>query len=570
MTVLSNIITPSNVLTTTNTATVTNKTLTSPTVTGVTVSDGTANGVTYLNGSKVLTSGSALNFNGTSLAIGDTAASADGSSLYIYGNLPASTQLGIKIGGNANSYTQQAIRFYDTYFGAYAGFLGFTTNSLTFGQGTTEGMRLTSTGLGIGTSSPSQKLSVNGADASNNVALFTRSGGSNMYFYVDTGANVGFFTGSNASGSGVYANATSNAVQFNTSGALRATLDSAGNLGLGVTPAAWSSSWKALQIGTITALYSQNSNTYLGNNEYFNSSGDETYLTSSFATRYLQHSTGQHRWYTAPSGTAGNTISFTQAMTLDASGNLGIGTTSPTGSLEIATSSATSIVANSSNATGGWIEFKRSGTAYAYIGNAGALTGSNTDDMAIQAVAGKSLRFQTNGNNTRLVIDTSGNLLVGTTSQISAGKLCLLIDPANNSGLAMKPTADNYDAIRFLNASSSQVGGVSCTSSATSYNTSSDYRLKNTIAPMTGALAKVALLKPCTYKWNVDGSDSQGFIAHELAEVVPECVTGEKDAVDDEGNPVYQGIDTSFLVATLTAAIQELKAEFDAYKASHP
>jgi len=77
---------------------------------------------------------------------------------------------------------------------------------------------------------------------------------------------------------------------------------------------------------------------------------------------------------------------------------------------------------------------------------------------------------------------------------------------------------------------------------------------------MTGALAKVALLKPCTYKWNVDGSDGQGFIAHELQEVIEGCVTGEKDAVDAEGKPQYQGIDTSFLVATLTAAIQEQQA----------
>jgi hypothetical protein len=81
---------------------------------------------------------------------------------------------------------------------------------------------------------------------------------------------------------------------------------------------------------------------------------------------------------------------------------------------------------------------------------------------------------------------------------------------------------------------------------------------------MTGALAKVALLKPCTYKWNSDGSNGQGFIAHELQEVVGDCVTGAKDAVDAEGNPVYQGIDTSFLVATLTAAIQELKVIVDA------
>jgi hypothetical protein len=115
--------------------------------------------------------------------------------------------------------------------------------------------------------------------------------------------------------------------------------------------------------------------------------------------------------------------------------------------------------------------------------------------------------------------------------------------------------------------SGTQVGSVSVTTTATAYNTSSDYRLKNTIAPMTGALAKVALLKPCTYKWNVDGSDGEGFIAHELAEVVPQCVTGEKDAVDADGNPKYQGIDTSFLVATLTAALQEAVAKINSLEA---
>ena len=91
---------------------------------------------------------------------------------------------------------------------------------------------------------------------------------------------------------------------------------------------------------------------------------------------------------------------------------------------------------------------------------------------------------------------------------------------------------------------------------------------------MTGEMATVAALNPVTYTWKADGSAGQGFIAHELQAVVPDCVTGEKDAVetytDEEGNeqtrPVYQGIDTSFLVATLTAAIQELKAELDAAK----
>jgi hypothetical protein len=108
------------------------------------------------------------------------------------------------------------------------------------------------------------------------------------------------------------------------------------------------------------------------------------------------------------------------------------------------------------------------------------------------------------------------------------------------------------------------VGEITTSGSSTSYGIVSDYRLKHDIAPMTGALAKVAQLKPVTYKWNADDSESQGFIAHELQEVVPECVTGEKDAVNADGSPKYQGIDTSFLVATLTAAIQELKGINDA------
>jgi len=129
-----------------------------------------------------------------------------------------------------------------------------------------------------------------------------------------------------------------------------------------------------------------------------------------------------------------------------------------------------------------------------------------------------------------------------------------------------------------INAGATQVGTITTNgSSSVAYNTSSDYRLKENIAPMTGALNVVQQLKPVTYKWKVDGSVGQGFIAHELQAVVPDCVTGEKDAVetvdefDEDGNkigtkevPCYQGIDTSFLVATLTAAIQELKATVDA------
>jgi len=172
----------------------------------------------------------------------------------------------------------------------------------------------------------------------------------------------------------------------------------------------------------------------------------------------------------------------------------------------------------------------------------------------------------------RMRIDSSGNFLIACTANVTSGGF--RFNPASGEGYIdlghITGTASGSVYQQYVYAGS-PIGSITQNgTTAVAYNTSSDYRLKNTIAPMTGALAKVALLKPCTYKWNVDGSDGQGFIAHELAEVVPQCVTGEKDAVDADGNPKYQGIDTSFLVATLTAAIQELKAEFDAYKASHP
>ena len=112
-----------------------------------------------------------------------------------------------------------------------------------------------------------------------------------------------------------------------------------------------------------------------------------------------------------------------------------------------------------------------------------------------------------------------------------------------------------------------RVGSITTSGSATAYNTSSDYRLKENVQPMTNALQKIAALKPCTYTWKSSGEAGEGFIAHELAEVFPQAVTGEKDAVDADGKISPQGVDTSFLVATLAAAIQELKAENDALKA---
>jgi hypothetical protein len=157
-------------------------------------------------------------------------------------------------------------------------------------------------------------------------------------------------------------------------------------------------------------------------------------------------------------------------------------------------------------------------------------------------------------------IDKDGNLLVGTTSVVNAGKFSLSGDFGTARGVTIQSSASTSAVALFLTSTSTTAGRIDSSGSSTTYATSSDYRLKENIAPMTGALNKVAALKPVTYKWKADGSDGQGFIAHELQEVVEGCVVGEKDAIDADGNPVYQGIDTSFLVATLTAAIQEQQA----------
>ena len=195
------------------------------------------------------------------------------------------------------------------------------------------------------------------------------------------------------------------------------------------------------------------------------------------------------------------------------------------------------------------------GDAYIRVKN-----NSGTQRSYIQTAMTDNVLIFGTGSTERQRIDNAGNVHIANGGAgVANGYLF------NQSGFLQhcRPSGGAQSMTGFYNGGSI-VGEIRTSTTATAYYTSSDYRLKEEVVPMTNALAKVAQLKPRTYKWKSNGEAAQGFIAHELQEVVPEAVAGVKDELDEDGKPKYQGVDLSFLVATLTAAIQEQQALIEA------
>jgi len=156
----------------------------------------------------------------------------------------------------------------------------------------------------------------------------------------------------------------------------------------------------------------------------------------------------------------------------------------------------------------------------------------------------------------------SGNIGIGLETPSSLLEMSGTLD--NTSSKLLRLTRSNQGsspakAVGFY-SNSGERGSITVSNFATAYNTSSDYRLKENIKAINNSVEKLMSLKPCNFNFISENKDKvvmDGFIAHEVKEVVPESVTGIKDAIDEEGNPVYQGIDQSKLVPLLTAALQE-------------
>ena len=629
----------------------------------VTLSGGTANGVTYLNGSKVLTSGSALTYNGTNVF---TFIHSSDAYLYVASSGNASGNLSLRGAGANASYG--AINNYRTDNSTQNWQIGGVVDQgvLPFFAGSTEGMRLTSTGLGIGTTSPAAKLQVNGlafiynegSSTSRFLMRNTTTGSSGGGFDVNqVGVDTTVFNSSNgylsfgtnnteraritaagylivgatsAYGSGPIQGFSASASNFSTSqfSAIDTTtsttgvggqigfygrynsgstdsaffggiqgikenstndntacaltfytrptgtapsekmrLDSSGNLGLGVTPSAWGSSKRALQVGNSTAIWQDGGGAgsigYVSHNVYDDGT-TEKYIFADEAEKYYQ-AAGQHRWYTAASGTAGNAITFTQAMTLDASGNLGLGTTSP----------------NFESGTGKGLQVNYSGGLGSHIKLTDSASGSgatdgfdlyayNTNGYVENYEAG-AIVFRNNGSE-RARIDSSGRLLVGQTAIVlnnnnraeftgACGIGVVSTGGAAFSGIQswnQAGTGDNVFAEFFNDAGGTLRGSITYNRAGglTVYNTTSDYRAKDIIGPVNNSGELIDSVPVYMGKMKDATQERPMFIAHETPAYAH---TGEKDEVDADGNPVYQKMDASTLIPVMWAEIQSLR-----------
>jgi hypothetical protein len=321
-------------------------------------------------------------------------------------------------------------------------------------------------------------------------------------------------------------------------------LNPSGNLGLGVTPSAWDTLLKAIVVED-TAVFSGQTNSEgmrLGSNWYYD--GGFKYQTSATATRYDQAS-GAHSWFTAASGTAGNAITFTQAMTLDASGNLLVGATSAAGTERLNVVGGTGIRVNEDG----------SGTKVISIRSDFAGLGPT-----INVTTNDPLLFQTN-NTERARITSGGVVSVNASNPTLWSGERLHVQASIDGAVASFRSLQggtNVGQIIFLGRGGNLSGYIEFADTTTQYITSSDRRLKENIIPANDAGELIDQIEIVSHDWKNGGHVKYGVIAQDLHKVAPEAVgVGDADDVEELKNP--WGVDYSKLVPMLVKEVQSLR-----------
>jgi hypothetical protein len=419
--------------------------------------------------------------------------------------------------------------------------------------------------VGIGTSSPSQTLDVNGVvnfkPAAGYNALFQQSSTSLRINYLNDAAS--------ANVSAAY-RATSFEWQKGDGGPV-VNIDSSGRVGIGTTSvlsllhlsASALADFRFTDTGEATDQknWAFQTGTGIGAGTFrlraindANNTGENAYLITKSGT-----SIQTHQWLTGGS----------ERARIDSSGRLLVGTSSTANNIRF-------LVQGSPSYSGGVVQIANSGSSPSNGDDIGVIQFSDSNHttsarILVQRDGGTwtsntsmptRLVFSTTADGAsspteRMRITNAGYLWINRTTAPATTNTLLAVAGGSTNLCAIFDRTVNDDTIRFTR-SETLVGSISVTTTATAYNTSSDYRLKENVAAVTDGITRLQQLKPSRFNFIADPDRTvDGFIAHEAQEVVPECVTGTKDAVDDKGNPVYQGIDQSKLVPLLTAALQE-------------
>ena len=489
----------------------------------------TANGVLYASASGTLATGSALTYDGSSnLNYGISNA---GSYNTVNVNNLSSTgyaRMLFNIGsGGANGVG--SVKYAPGIFFAIGTDADSSNTPMVFNLGNSaEQMRLTSTGLGIGTSSVQEKLTVAGAGLFQGALAAYRTSSAGIDYFSNTARFWSFGPNTSTAGSMVFNNVSSNG-----SVSQSLTFDSSGNLGLGVTPPTGDSG--KMYFGATKGIYTTGEGMNVYSNAYL--SGGYKYASAGFATGYYQYA-GQHVWQTAPSGAANGVITFTQAMTLDVSGNLTVQGTTNNTTIQVGNSTAGSNIQLQSYVNDGYLNMVGTGSIIFRNGS---------------------------GYSERARIDSSGNLLVGTTSggpiygnekMVVAGPVSIKTTGSNGYGVWLNSgSATTGTALQIYNGSTpTQVGSISVTATNAAYNTSSDQRLKENIVDAEPSSALIDAIQVRQYDWKSDGSHQRyGFIAQELVTVAPEAVHQPADPEE------MMAVDYSKLVPMLVKEIQSLR-----------
>jgi hypothetical protein len=337
---------------------------------------------------------------------------------------------------------------------------------------------------------------------------------------------------------------------FLNNGTTGMTLDASGNLGLGVVPSAWISVYKSIEFGIGAAVIGRTDDSSLSilTNLYRNSAGDYIYKNTGDLATLMTTESGGFSWNTAASGTAGGTASLSNIMTLDASGNLGIGVV-PESIVHIKDSGNVSTT----------LQIEGAATGYAPVinfdgivaGNADYLLGEINGSWDTHTNVVSAIRFESGADTTnkddglisfwtsssgptleeRARLTSDGNFLVGTTSATgsgaSSGKQLIQFNGAAENALYVDDTrtAAGTDTAIIFGRGATITGSITTTLTTTAYVTSSDERLKENITDADDAGDKIDAIKVRQYDWKVDGSHQDyGMVAQELMTVAPEAV----------------------------------------------